>query len=400
MSNSEEKQLILRGIGGSPGICIGKAYLVDREGVDVIKRYPIHRSMQTTEINRFKDAVEKAKQEYSDIIDGLDDDLGAELSILESHMLLFKDKMLYEKSIQTIIDNNINAEWALRNTTRQIKLMFRDVEDLYLKARGNDIEQVSEKIMSYLVGIHDEKISDINKRVILVAHDISPADTSQIKLERIMGFVTDRGGKDSHTSIIAKSLNIPTVLGLGTATTNITNDDLLIVDGSAGVIVINPEEDVLFDYEDKKSRFERRRANLARESHLPAVTKDGVAFDLSSNIELIEEVVAARDSGATGIGLFRTEFLYLNLKRFPTEEELFIKYKEVAELMSPMPVTIRTLDINGDKVNPNLYAVEEENPALGLRAVRFCLRNSEVFVTQLKAILRAASFGNINLLIP
>ncbi|MCP3892813.1 MAG: phosphoenolpyruvate--protein phosphotransferase, partial [Desulfobulbaceae bacterium] len=161
MSNSEEKQLILRGIGGSPGICIGKAYLVDREGVDVIKRYPIQRSMQTTEINRFKDAVEKAKQEYSDIIDGLDDDLGAELSILESHMLLFKDKMLYEKSIQTIIDNNINAEWALRNTTRQIKLMFRDVEDLYLKARGNDIEQVSEKIMSYLVGIHDEKISDI-----------------------------------------------------------------------------------------------------------------------------------------------------------------------------------------------------------------------------------------------
>jgi phosphoenolpyruvate-protein phosphotransferase (PTS system enzyme I) len=400
MSEPESSQLILNGISGSPGICIGKAYIVDREGVDVIKRYSISESMLDEEINRFKDAVQKAKQEYSDIIDSLDEDLGAELNILESHMLLFKDKMLYEKCIQTITENSINAEWALKNVTRQIKVMFSGVEDLYLKARANDIEQVSEKIMSYLVGVHDEKISNINKRVILVAHDITPADTSQIQLERIMGFVTDRGGKDSHTSIIAKSLKIPTVLGLGTATTNIKNDDLLIVDGSSGVIVINPDEDVLFEYEDKKGRFERHRANLARESHLPAVTKDGVKFNLSSNIELIEEVVAAKDAGSTGIGLFRTEFLYLDLKRFPTEEELFIKYKEVAELMNPLPVTIRTLDINGDKVNPYLYSSEEENPALGLRAVRFCLHNPEVFRTQLKAILRAAAFGNINLLIP
>ncbi len=400
MSKSESSQLILNGISGSPGICIGKAYIVDREGVDVIKRYSISESRLPEEINRFKDAVHKAKQEYAEIINGLDEDLGAELNILESHMLLFKDKMLYAKCIQTIKDNKINAEWALKNVTRQIKLMFRGVEDLYLKARANDIEQVSEKIMSYLVGAHDEKISDINKRVILVAHDITPADTSQIQLERIMGFVTDRGGKDSHTSIIAKSLKIPTVLGLGTATINIKNDDLLIVDGSAGVIVINPEEDVLFDYEDKKGRFYRNRAILARDSHLPAITKDGVQFNLSSNIELVEEVVAAKDSGATGIGLFRTEFLYLNLKRFPTEEELFIKYKEVVELMNPLPVTIRTLDINGDKVNPYLYASEEENPALGLRAVRFCLQNSKVFTTQLKAILRAAAYGNINLLIP
>ncbi len=400
MDKVRKKQLKLYGISGSPGICIGKAYLVDREGVDVIKRYSLSESMVAKEINRFKDAVAKAKQEYSEIINSLDEDLGAELSILESHMLLFKDKMLYEKSIQIIIDKKINAEWALRNTTRQIKHMFRNVEDLYLKARGNDIEQVSEKIMSYLVGVHDEKISDINKRVILVAHDITPADTSQIQLERIMGFVTDRGGRDSHTSIIAKSLKIPTVLGLGTATTNIKNDDLLIVDGSAGVIVINPDEDVLFCYEEKREKFERNRAILARESHLPAVTKDRVSFNLFSNIELVEEVVAARDSGATGIGLFRTEFLYLNLKRFPTEEELYIKYKEVAELMKPMPVTIRTLDINGDKVIPDLYEADEENPALGLRAVRFCLKNSDIFSTQLKAILRAAACGNINLLIP
>ncbi len=400
MNKSDSSQLILHGISGSPGICIGKAYIVDREGVDVIKRYSISESFLAEEINRFKDAVQKAKQEYSQLISSLDEDLSAELNILESHMLLFKDKMLYEKCIQTIKDNKINAEWALKNVTGQIKLMFRGVEDLYLKARANDIEQVSEKIMSYLVGLHDEKISAINKRVILVAHDITPADTSQIQLERIMGFVTDRGGKDSHTSIIAKSLKIPTVLGLGTATINIRHDDLLIVDGSAGVIVINPEEDVLFDYEEKRGRYERNRAFLARDSHLPAITKDGITFNLSSNIELVEEVVAAKDSGASGIGLFRTEFLYLDLKRFPTEEELFIKYKEVVELMNPLPVTIRTLDINGDKVNPNLYAAEEENPALGLRAIRFCLQNKNVFITQLKAILRAGVFGDISLLIP
>jgi phosphoenolpyruvate-protein phosphotransferase (PTS system enzyme I) len=400
MNRVKPCEITLKGISGSPGICIGKAYVVDREGVNIIERYPVSDAMVPKEIDRFKNAVAKAKKEHARVIEALDKDVSETLNILETHMALFKDKMLYGRTIDTIQNEQINAEWALRKVSRQIKLMFRQVDDPYLRARVNDIVQVSDKIMSNLLGARDIKIADINKRVIIVAHDLSPADASQIQLERIKGFVTDRGGKDSHTGIVAKSLKIPSVFGLARATASINNDDILIVDGSSGIVIINPEEDTLFKYEERLARFEAYRADIERESHLPAITLDGVALNLMANIELVEEVVSAKDNGASGIGLFRTEFLYLDLERFPTEEELLVKYKELAELMNPQSVTIRTLDINGDKFNPYIDPVEEANPALGLRAVRFCLENREIFITQIKAILRAAAFGNIKLLIP
>ncbi|MCD4674639.1 MAG: phosphoenolpyruvate--protein phosphotransferase [Desulfobacula sp.] len=400
MNISKSGQITIKGISGSPGICIGKAYIVDKEGVNIIKRYPVSDALVPKEIDRFKHAVLKAKNDHAKVIDSLDEDLGENLNILETHMVLFKDKMLYGKTIDTISQEQINAEWALRKVSRKVKDMFQQIDDPYLQDRVNDIVQVSDKIMSYLVGAQDIKISDINKRVIIVAHDLSPADASQIQLERIKGFVTDRGGKDSHTSIVAKSLKIPSVFGLGSATVSVNNDDILIVDGSLGTLIINPDEDTLFKYEERMAKFEQYRADIERQSHLPAVTKNGVSLNLMANIELVEEVVAAKDYGATDIGLFRTEFLYLNLKRFPTEDELLCKYKELVELMSPQSVTIRTLDINGDKVNPYLTAIEEANPSLGLRAVRFCLENQDIFITQLKAIFRAAAFGNIKLLIP
>lgn len=400
MTQKKPREMILKGISGSPGICIGKAYVVDREGVNIIERYPISKAMLPKEIDRFKHAVAKAKEEHARVIKGLEKDVSETLNILETHMALFKDKMLYGRTIDTIQNEQINAEWALRKVSREIKLMFQQVDDAYLKARVNDIVQVSDKIMANLLGARDIKIADINKRVIIVAHDLSPADASQIQLERIKGFVTDRGGKDSHTGIVAKSLKIPSVFGLARATASINNDDILIVDGSSGLIIINPEEDTLFRYEERLARFEAYRADIERESHLPAITRDGVSLNLMANIELVEEVVSAKDNGASGIGLFRTEFLYLDLKRFPTEEEMLLKYKELAELMAPQSVTIRTLDINGDKFNPYIDPVEEANPSLGLRAVRFCLENKDIFITQIKAVLRAAAFGNIKLLIP
>ncbi len=400
MTQEKPREMVLKGISGSPGICIGKAYVVDREGVNIIERYPVSTAMLAKEIDRFKHAVAKAKKEHARVIKALDKDVSGTLNILETHMALFKDKMLYGRTIETIQNEKINAEWALRKVSRQIKLMFQQVDDPYLQSRVNDIIQVSDKIMANLLGARDIKIADINKRVIIVAHDLSPADASQIQLERIKGFVTDRGGKDSHTGIVAKSLKIPSVFGLARATASINNDDILIVDGSSGLIIINPEEETLFRYEERLARFEAYRADIERESHLPAITRDGVSLNLMANIELVEEVVSAKDNGAAGIGLFRTEFLYLDLKRFPTEEEMLVKYKELAELMNPQPVTIRTLDINGDKFNPFIDPVEEANPALGLRAVRFCLENTAIFKTQIKAILRAAAFGNIKLLIP
>jgi len=400
MNRTATDQIILRGLSGSPGICIGKAYLVDREGVNLIKRYPVSPDMVPNEIYRFKNAVDKAKKDHAMAIDSLGDDLSENLNILETHMVLFKDKMLYGKTIDTITSDHVNAEWALRRVSRRIGRMFDQINDPYLRARGDDIIQVSDKIMNYLVGEADLRIGEINKRVIIVAHDLSPADTSQIQLEHIKGFVTDRGGKDSHTSIVAKSLKIPSVLGLGNATENIDNDAILIVDGSAGILIINPDEDTLFRYEEKMARFAAYRADIERDSHLPAITADGIPINLLANIELVEEVVSAKDNKAAGIGLFRTEFLCLDLNRFPTEDQMLQKYRELAELMHPAPVTIRTLDINGDKFNPYIDPVEEANPALGLRAVRFCLENEGIFIIQIKAILRAAAFGNINLLIP
>ncbi len=397
---SYKKQIIIKGIGGSPGICIGKAYIVDREGVSLVKRYPISEEDVSAEINRFKNAVKHASDEHASIIESLNRDLSDQLDILEAHLALFKDKMLYGKTIETIKSDKINAEWALKKVLRNVKRMFMKVNDPYLKSRVTDIVQVSEQVMRHLVGAQDIKISDINKRVILIAHDLSPADTIQIQLELIKGFVTDRGGKDSHTGIIAKALGIPAVMGLGNATHKVENDDIVIVDGLSGILIVHPEEDTLFAYEEQRARYEERQAIRARESHLPAITLDGHEFQLMANIELVEEVVSVRDNGAKGVGLFRTEFLYIDLKRFPSEEELFDKYKEVVDLLSPMSVTFRTLDINGDKVLPYMHNVEEENPALGLRAVRFCLKRPEIFITQIKAILRAGAFGNIKLLIP
>ncbi|MBF0302012.1 MAG: phosphoenolpyruvate--protein phosphotransferase [Desulfamplus sp.] len=397
---SHKEQIILKGIGGSPGICIGKAYIVDREGVALVKRYPVSEEDVPSEINRFKNAVKHASDEHKLIIASLNSDFRDQLDILEAHLALFKDKMLYGKTINTIKTDKINAEWALKKVLRQVKRTFMKVNDPYLKSRVTDIVQVSEQVMRHLIGAQDIKISDINKRVILIAHDLSPADTIQIQLELIKGFVTDRGGKDSHTGIIAKALGIPAVMGLGNATHKVENDDIVIVDGLSGILIVNPEEDTLFTYEERRALYENQQAIRARESHLPAVTLDGQQFKLMANIELLEEVVSVKDNGAKGVGLFRTEFLYIDLKRLPSEEELFEKYKEVVDLLSPMSVTFRTLDINGDKVLPYMKNAEEENPALGLRAVRFCLKRPEIFITQIKAILRVGAFGTIKLLIP
>ncbi len=400
MNAPQTGEIRLTGIGGSPGICIGRAYLVNRDGVAVVEKYHIHSNNIDNEINRFKNAVSKAKKELTAILAELPEDLKKHAYILETHMLLHKDKMLYGKAIDGIKTQRINAEWALREATAVAKEMFSNIADSYLKGRGADIEHVSDRIMRNLVGAKDVDISGINSRVILVANNLSPAETSQIQLEKIMGFVTDRGGKDSHTSIIARTLEIPAVLALETATVTIKNNDILIVDGTEGLVIINPDEKTLITYEARAATYKARKADALRTSDRPAKSHDGKLFRVMGNIELAEEIVAVKDHGGDGIGLFRTEFLYMNRPDVPGEQELFEKYREVAELMSPQPVTIRTLDTNGDKGIEAGQPEEETNPALGLRAIRFCLKNKDIFKTQLRAILRAAAYGNVRLLIP
>jgi phosphoenolpyruvate-protein phosphotransferase (PTS system enzyme I) len=400
LQDNPNKEMVIRGIGGSPGICIGKAYLVDKRGVEVVPKYPIANSKLTAEKKRFKVAVKKAADELHQIISDTPEELREHAQILETHSVLLKDKMLYGRTIETIEKELINAEWALKNVVSFIKPMFENMNDAYLRDRSEDILHVSDRIFKHLVGAESVSIGEINKRVILVAKDLSPAETSQINLERIMGFVTDGGGRASHTSIIARSLEIPAVLGLDHATRTIKNDDIIIVDGNAGVVVINPSDSTLIEAERRKAEYEDRRAAYARSSHLPAQTKDGLRLSVMGNIELPGEVVAVLDRGGDGIGLYRTEFQYMNRSDFPTEEELFEQYKDVVDIMPNKPVTIRTLDINGDKAVAYASNEDEVNPVLGLRAIRYCLQKPDVFKTQLRAILRAAYYGHVRILFP
>jgi phosphotransferase system enzyme I (PtsI) len=397
--NKKQRELVLTGINASPGICIGKAYLVDREGVDVIKRYHILKPGLQNETNRFKKAVKQAKSELNDIISNTPEGLRQHSDILNSHMVLMEDKMLFDRTIETIGKEMVNAEWALKKVVSKVRSMFQDISDPYLKDRAIDVDHVSERIMLHLAGVNSVNIADIDKRVILVAQDLSPAQTSQINLERIKGFVTVRGGVTSHTSIIARTLGIPAVQGVANATTQIHTDDIIIVDGSVGSVIINPSEQTLVSYEERQERFESFRASIARISHRPAETLDGLRIRVMGNIEQPEQVVSVMDNGGEGIGLYRTEFQYLSRAGFPDEDELFDKYRDVVEVMPSAPVTIRTLDINGDKAVHN-STLMECNPVLGLRAIRYCLQRPEIFQTQLRAILRAAAFGDVRILFP
>ncbi len=401
MADAGTGEKILTGISGSPGICIGKAYIVDREGVNVIEKYYIRKEKLQDEIRRFKAAVKTGKDELAAVIKSTPAELRLHVDILETHMALYKDKMLYGRTIETIEREMVNAEWALKKVVSEVKAMFQNISDPYIKGRATDIAHVSDRIMRNLIGAGEFDIAAIDKRVILVAHDLSPADTSKIKLERVKGFVTDLGGKTSHTGIIARTLGIPSVLGLDNATSQIKSDDLIIVDGRAGIVVVHPTDKTIALYEDRLQQYEEYKAVITRSSQLPAETADGVQLQVMGNIELPEEVVSVMDHGGDGVGLFRTEFLYLRRTSFPSQEELYEQYKEVVELMAPKPVVIRTLDINGDKALSYANNSDDEvNPALGLRAIRFCLRKPNVFKDQLKAILRAALHGNAKIMFP
>ena len=401
MNVSDTRELKLYGIGASDGISIGQAYLVDKKGVDVIKRYVIQERTLANEIKRFKTAVSKSNCELRAVIEASPEELRQHANIYETHIALLKDKMLYGRTIAYIEKERVNAEWALKKVIANIKLIFQNMDDSYLRERIVDIEHVSELILRNLVGAKQENLADIDRRVILVADDLSPADTSQINLEKIMGFITEGGSKTSHTGIIARTLGIPAVMGLETATRMINTEDIIIADGTQGIVIVHPSDKTILLYQERQNRFEQRKAIIARDCDITAETSDGFKMKVMGNIELPEEVVAVRDHGGDGIGLYRTEFQYLSGHAFPGEAMLFDSYKDVVEVMYPNPVTFRTLDINGDKVlRYHIDDYHEDNPALGLRAIRYCLKHPDIFKIQLRAILRAAAYGNVRILIP
>jgi phosphoenolpyruvate-protein phosphotransferase (PTS system enzyme I) len=399
MENQNENRE-LRGIPVSPGIIIGKAHLVDRSRVKISYRYLIKSEQIEDEIKRLNDAVAAMEDRLSEIKNRMPEKARDHSYILDSHMMILKDSMLTDSSIEKIKKEKINAEWALKKSFDEISLIFSQIDDDYISRRISDVEYVVEGVLRNLSGEQQQNLNKINERVIIVARDLSPSDTSELNIGKVMGFITDGGGKTSHTGILAQALNIPAVVGLESATTMVQEGDLLVVDGNSGKVTINPDDETIIFYQEKQLKDEEYKSSIARTCHLPSVTMDGHHVPVRANIEFMEEITAVRDYGGEGIGLYRTEFLYLRSKGMPPEDELFENYKEVAELIFPDPVTIRTLDLGGDKLGPPFKTTDEINPALGLRAIRFCLRETAIFKCQLRAILRASIYGKMQIMFP
>ena len=401
MSNHDVAgQKNMKGVAVSSGIIIGKAHLVDRTKTKILYKYLINDEEVNSEVERFENALLTTEQQLVRLKNGMSEQVKEHSFILDSHLMILKDPMLKDSTIKRILDEKINVEWALKKSIVAIKQSFEQIDDDYISNRFNDVEYVTERIFRNLSGKDQEGLDNINQRVIIVAHDLSPADTTELNVDRVKGFITDVGGRTSHTAIMAQALDIPAVVGLETITVQVSEGDLLIVDGSTGEVIINPEDNTILFYEERKFQHEEYKSNIARVSYLPAESVDGHRIRITANIEFLEEVVAVKSHGGKGIGLYRTEFLYLRSRGIPSEEELFEDYREVAEIISPNPVTIRTLDLGGDKFVSKIEMATEMNPALGLRGIRLCLKLPEIFKSQLRAILRASAYGQVKLMFP
>ena len=398
--SKETKNVLLKGIGASGGVAVGRAHLVDRTRVKVIYQYLIEEGQVKEELIRFRAAVDKADQQLQKIIQEIPEEIQDHAAIIDSHRMILRDKMILDQTLELIRREQINAEWALRKALEKSQEAFAKIKDEYFRNRIKDVVDVSERILRNLTGKQVESLADIKEPVIVVAHDLSPADTTQMSLEKVLGFVTDMGGKTSHTAIIAQSLEIPAVVGLEKVTEEINSGDVVIVDGNEGLVVLNPDPETLAHFQQKKKNYQHYREEMSKFSHLPAETLDGHSIKTQANIELMEELPSVLENGAEGIGLFRTEFLYVSQKELPTEETLFQSFRSVAQMFAPHPVTIRTLDIGGDKFASHMELADEMNPALGLRAIRFCLKEPDIFKPQLRAILRASSYGRLKILFP
>jgi phosphoenolpyruvate-protein phosphotransferase (PTS system enzyme I) len=391
---------VYKGIVASPGIVIGRAYLLDRRKVVVAGRRIEDVSVKE-EVSRFKKAVELSKAQLEDLKKRISKGLGkSHLYILETHIMLLEDKMLIDGTIKRIKESLLNAEGALKETIAAIGLKFDSIEDEYLRDRKQDVEQVGERVLRNLVGHKQESLADIKEEAIIIAHDLAPSDTLMMRKDKILGFATDAGSRTSHTVILARSLGLPAAVGLENITASVKTGDVVILDGSHGVVIVDPDEETFLDYLKKQRKFKYFEQELEKLKTLPAETLDGHVVYLEGNIELPEEATATAEHGGTGIGLYRTEFLFLNRKTLPTEKEHFDAYRHVAERAAPHEVVIRTLDVGGDKVDIAGGFEKEANPALGLRAIRYCLKKRDIFRTQLRGILRASAHGNIKILVP
>ena len=391
----------IHGIGVSNGIAIGRAHLISNALLEVVQ-YDIEIKNIPLEVKRFEDAIAAVRVELNKIKSQLPSDSPKELSaFIDTHLMILNDKSLSSLPKSIIENEKCNAEWAIKKQMDSVVNQFDQIEDQYLRERKQDVIQVVERVIKILLG-HSNQIAAKNKEklTILVAHDISPADALHFKNHKYAAFVTDGGGVTSHTAILSRSLNIPSIVALQNARTLIRDNDLIIVDGSQGVLIVNPTLEIQKYYKSLQDSWSDEQEKLQRIKTKKSITKDGALIHLFANIEVPNDIISVNASGASGVGLFRTEFLFMNRQDMPDEEEQFQAYKKVAEAMGKRPVTIRTLDSGADKQTALNNKKISPNPALGLRAIRLCLSEPKIFMTQLRAILRASQFGNIKILFP
>ncbi|GAB3470309.1 phosphoenolpyruvate--protein phosphotransferase [Massilia terrae] len=397
----------LHGIPVSRGISIGRAHLLTPAALDV-QHYLVPEEQVEAEVHRLQDAIAEVHQDLQTLWAELPKDAPTELgAFIDVHVLILSDPMISEAPLDIIRTRHYNAEWALVTQIDELSAQFDEIEDEYLRERKHDIQQVAERVLKVLMGTAlkaPPPVGDDNgykPQMIVVAHDISPADMLAFRDRSFIGFVTDVGGQNSHTAIVARSLDIPAAVGLSQASRLIEQDDWVIIDGDAGVVICNPSPLVLDQYRVQQAMLLKARKRLLKLKKTPAITKDGTPVTLLANIELPEDCPGALDAGAAGVGLFRSEFLFMGRAghKMPGEDEQFEQYRKAVLAMKGRPVTIRTLDIGADKP---LDTTEHNalNPALGLRAIRYCLAEPQMFLTQLRAILRASAYGKVRILIP
>jgi phosphotransferase system enzyme I (PtsI) len=390
--------LSLKGIAASPGIAIAKVFHLAAD-----RFIPVQQSVQNSaqEIEKFRHAVAITRDEVEAIRTSTEERLGADKAeIFEGHLMILEDPDLIEAIEQKISDEAMNAEFALHEVSQSFIELLQSMSDELLRGRAVDIEDVSGRIMSHLRGVSHIDLANLSEECIIVARDLTPSDTAQLNLDFVRGFVTEVGSRTSHSAIMARSLEIPAIVGIGSAIHDIPEHAVIVMDANQGIVLIEPTEEELAAYQDKKQKDDLRRVELSKLKDQPTLSKDDKQVELVANIGSLEDIQRAIDNGAEGIGLFRTEFLYMGRSSLPTEGEQFTSYKYALEKMNPKPVVIRTLDIGGDKELPYMELPKETNPFLGQRALRLCLDRQDLFRTQLRALLRASRYGNLKIMFP
>ncbi|HDC5794321.1 TPA: phosphoenolpyruvate--protein phosphotransferase [Staphylococcus aureus] len=390
---------LIKGIAASDGVAIAKAYLLVEPDLTFDKNEKV--TDVEGEVAKFNSAIEASKVELTKIRNNAEVQLGADkAAIFDAHLLVLDDPELIQPIQDKIKNENANAATALTDVTTQFVTIFESMDNEYMKERAADIRDVSKRVLSHILGVELPNPSMIDESVVIVGNDLTPSDTAQLNKEFVQGFATNIGGRTSHSAIMSRSLEIPAIVGTKSITQEVKQGDMIIVDGLNGDVIVNPTEDELIAYQDKRERYFADKKELQKLRDADTVTVDGVHAELAANIGTPNDLPGVIENGAQGIGLYRTEFLYMGRDQMPTEEEQFEAYKEVLEAMGGKRVVVRTLDIGGDKELSYLNLPEEMNPFLGYRAIRLCLAQQDIFRPQLRALLRASVYGKLNIMFP